>query len=181
MEKLFVQVINRSALRGHIVRIHKRKPNEVCPSLFSNRTNRRFTEEELQILSASFAISIYPTVDQIYSIEQQTGLPNKTIRKWFHNNRQKDRKKNKDLPYNFNNAGTFAMSAQSDILTCITNQPSMKRHSMDQSIRSEPEVSLGGSHQQMRGPTPGLPKLSYHGPQLNIEETCGETMERCRH
>ena len=72
-------------------------------------------------------------------------------------------------------------SAQSDILTCITHQPGMKRHSMDQSIHSEPEVSLGGSHQQMRGPTPGLPKLSYHGPQLNIEETCGETMERCRH
>ena len=34
------------------------------------------------------------------------------------------------------------------------------------SAASHSEASLGGGHQEMRGPIPGLPNLSYNGPRL---------------
>ena len=46
------------------------------------------------------------------------------------------------------------------------------RRRLGQSLRISPDFvgsfalsSIGGSHQQMRGPIPGLPKLTYHGPR----------------
>ena len=96
---------------------------------------------------------------------QQTGLSPYSIKKWFYNTRYTEKKKIKDSAYSFNNPATYSMSgsAQSDIPSTNTNQPSSETDSMDQSIifEAQPEVSQGGGQQQMRGPM-----LTYHGPRL---------------
>ena len=67
------------------------------------RARTKITEDQLKILRANFDISNSPSDDQINMMAQQTGLPPKVIKHWFRNTLFKERQKNKDSPYNFNN------------------------------------------------------------------------------
>ena len=67
------------------------------------RARTKITEDQLKILRSYFDISNSPSDDQINLMAQQTGLPPKVIKHWFRNTLFKERQKNKDSPYNFNN------------------------------------------------------------------------------
>merc|ERR1740123_1653158 len=75
--------------------------------MFSNQDHKRartkITEDQLKVLRSYFDISNSPSDDQINLMAQQTGLPAKVIKHWFRNTLFKERQKNKDSPYNFNN------------------------------------------------------------------------------
>merc|ERR550539_2265854 len=75
--------------------------------MFSNQDHKRartkITEDQLKVLRSYFDISNSPSDDQINLMAQQTGLPPKVIKHWFRNTLFKERQKNKDSPYNFNN------------------------------------------------------------------------------
>merc|ERR550519_68845 len=67
------------------------------------RARTKITEDQLKILRANFDISNSPSDDQINEMAAQTGLPPKVIKHWFRNTLFKERQRNKDSPYNFNN------------------------------------------------------------------------------
>ena len=67
------------------------------------RARTKITEDQLKVLRSHFDISNSPSDDQINLMAQQTGLPPKVIKHWFRNTLFKERQKNKDSPYNFNN------------------------------------------------------------------------------
>merc|ERR1719245_327604 len=67
------------------------------------RARTKITEDQLKVLRSYFDISNSPSDDQINMMAQQTGLPPKVIKHWFRNTLFKERQKNKDSPYNFNN------------------------------------------------------------------------------
>jgi len=67
------------------------------------RARTKITEDQLKVLRSYFDISNSPSDDQINLMAQQTGLPPKVIKHWFRNTLFKERQKNKDSPYNFNN------------------------------------------------------------------------------
>jgi hypothetical protein len=67
------------------------------------RARTKITEDQLRILRSNFDISNSPSDEQISVMAGQTGLPPKVIKHWFRNTLFKERQKNKDSPYNFNN------------------------------------------------------------------------------
>ena len=67
------------------------------------RARTRITDDQLKILRSNFDINNSPSEEQIVNMAAQTGLPPKVIKHWFRNTLFKERQKNKDSPYNFNN------------------------------------------------------------------------------
>ena len=67
------------------------------------RARTRITDEQLKVLRSYFDINNSPTEEQLKTMAGQTGLPMKVIKHWFRNTLFKERQKNKDSPYNFNN------------------------------------------------------------------------------
>merc|ERR1712223_153592 len=67
------------------------------------RARTRISDEQLKILRANFDINNSPSEDTLNKMSAQTGLPLKVIKHWFRNTLFKERLKNKDSPYNFNN------------------------------------------------------------------------------
>ena len=67
------------------------------------RARTKITEDQLKVLRSHFDISNSPSDEQIQMMAQHTGLPPKVIKHWFRNTLFKERQKNKDSPYNFNN------------------------------------------------------------------------------
>ncbi|XP_065314347.1 uncharacterized protein LOC135923494 [Gordionus sp. m RMFG-2023] len=72
--------------------------------LMSNKRARtRISDEQLKILRSNFDINNSPTEEQIKNMSEKSGLPAKVIKHWFRNTLFKERQRNKDSPYNFNN------------------------------------------------------------------------------
>lgn len=69
----------------------------------SRRRRTRITEEQLKVLRQYFDINKSPSDEQITDIAQKTHLQAKVIKHWFRNTLFKERQKDKDSPYNFNN------------------------------------------------------------------------------
>jgi AT-binding transcription factor 1 len=67
------------------------------------RARTRISDDQLKILRANFDINNSPTEETLNKMSAQTGLPLKVIKHWFRNTLFKERQKNKDSPYNFNN------------------------------------------------------------------------------
>ena len=67
------------------------------------RARTRISDDQLRILRANFDINNSPAEEQVAKLTQETGLPPKVIKHWFRNTLFKERQKNKDSPYNFNN------------------------------------------------------------------------------
>ena len=67
------------------------------------RARTRISDEQLKILRANFDINNSPAEETLNKMSAQTGLPLKVIKHWFRNTLFKERQKNKDSPYNFNN------------------------------------------------------------------------------
>ncbi|RWS27490.1 Zinc finger homeobox protein 4-like protein, partial [Leptotrombidium deliense] len=67
------------------------------------RARTRITDDQLKILRQYFDINNSPTEEQLQEMSEKSGLPLKVIKHWFRNTLFKERQRNKDSPYNFNN------------------------------------------------------------------------------
>ena len=75
----------------------------IVSSQNQKRSRTRISDEQLKVLRAHFDINNSPTEAQISQMSDQTNLPQKVIKHWFRNTLFKERQRNKDSPYNFNN------------------------------------------------------------------------------
>lgn len=90
-------------------------PSQVSATLQqSKRTRTRISEEQLTILRKHFDINSLPSDDDINKMSALSGLPNKVIKHWFRNTLFKERQRDKDSPYNFNNPPTIALEESSE-------------------------------------------------------------------
>lgn len=76
------------------------------------RARTRITDDQLKILRSHFDINNSPSEEQIQNMAQQSGLPPKVIKHWFRNTLFKERQRNKDSPYNFNNPPSTTLNLE---------------------------------------------------------------------
>lgn len=76
------------------------------------RARTRINDEQLKVLRAHFDINNSPSEDQIIGMSEKTGLPPKVIKHWFRNTLFKERQRNKDSPYNFNNPPSTTLNLE---------------------------------------------------------------------
>lgn len=76
------------------------------------RARTRITDEQLKILRAHFDINNSPSDEAIAKMAQQSGLATKVIKHWFRNTLFKERQRNKDSPYNFNNPPSTTLNLE---------------------------------------------------------------------
>lgn len=76
------------------------------------RARTRITDDQLKILRSHFDINNSPSEDQIQDMASQSGLPPKVIKHWFRNTLFKERQRNKDSPYNFNNPPSTTLNLE---------------------------------------------------------------------
>ncbi|XP_048828787.1 zinc finger homeobox protein 3-like isoform X1 [Brienomyrus brachyistius] len=69
----------------------------------NKRPRTRITDDQLRVLRQYFDINNSPNEDQVKEMADKSGLPQKVIKHWFRNTLFKERQRNKDSPYNFNN------------------------------------------------------------------------------
>ena len=78
----------------------------------NKRARTRITDDQLKILRANFDINNSPSDEQINLLVAQTGLPPKVIKHWYRNTLFKERQRNKDSPYNFNNPPSTVLNIE---------------------------------------------------------------------
>ena len=83
--------------------MQRRQMVEAANAANQKRARTRINDEQLKVLRGYFDINNSPSEEQIHSMSEQTGLPMKVIKHWFRNTLFKERQRNKDSPYNFNN------------------------------------------------------------------------------
>lgn len=66
----------------------------------------------MKILRGHFDINNSPGEEQILDMAKQSGLPPKVIKHWFRNTLFKERQRNKDSPYNFNNPPSTTLNLE---------------------------------------------------------------------
>ncbi|XP_064640113.1 zinc finger homeobox protein 4-like isoform X2 [Lineus longissimus] len=76
------------------------------------RARTRINDEQLKILRAHFDINNSPSEEQIIEMSEKSGLPQKVIKHWFRNTLFKERQRNKDSPYNFNNPPSTTLNLE---------------------------------------------------------------------
>jgi len=82
------------------------------PQTQQKRARTRITDEQLKILRAHFDINNSPSEEAINEMAGQSGLPPKVIKHWFRNTLFKERQRNKDSPYNFNNPPSTTLNLE---------------------------------------------------------------------
>lgn len=75
----------------------------------NKRPRTRITDDQLRVLRQYFDINNSPNEEQIKEMADKSGLPQKVIKHWFRNTLFKERQRNKDSPYNFNNPPTTTL------------------------------------------------------------------------
>ena len=78
----------------------------------NKRARTRITDDQLKVLRANFDINNSPADEQINLLVAQTGLPPKVIKHWYRNTLFKERQRNKDSPYNFNNPPSTVLNIE---------------------------------------------------------------------
>ncbi|XP_049930031.1 zinc finger homeobox protein 3-like [Epinephelus moara] len=97
---------------------------QVSPTILdqqSKRTRTRISEEQLTVLRKHFDINSLPSDEEINKMSALSGLPHKVIKHWFRNTLFKERQRDKDSPYNFNNPPTTALEESREEVA--QNQP----------------------------------------------------------
>lgn len=81
------------------------------------RTRTRISEEQVSILRKHFDINSLPSDEEINKMSIMSSLPHKVIKHWFRNTLFKERQRDKDSPYNFNNPPTTPLEdSREDIM-----------------------------------------------------------------
>ncbi|XP_069019699.1 zinc finger homeobox protein 3-like isoform X1 [Embiotoca jacksoni] len=87
--------------------------SQVSPTILEQqqgkRTRTRISEEQLAVLRKYFDINTLPSDEEISKMSALSGLQHKVIKHWFRNTLFKERQRDKDSPYNFNNPPTTAL------------------------------------------------------------------------
>ena len=114
------------------------------------RARTRITDDQLKVLRANFDISNSPTEESINVMAQQTGLPPKVIKHWFRNTLFKERQRNKDSPYNFNNPPSTMLNLEEYEKTgepkvTMLNQKDQKSDEAADKTEAEAPVKLSDS------------------------------------
>ena len=78
----------------------------------NKRPRTRITDDQLKVLRSNFDINNSPSEEQVNNLSLQTNLPPKVIKHWFRNTLFKERQKNKDSPYNFNNPPSTVLNLE---------------------------------------------------------------------
>lgn len=97
---------------------------QVSPTIVEQqgkRTRTRISEEQLTVLRKHFDINSLPSDEEINKMSALSGLPHKVIKHWFRNTLFKERQRDKDSPYNFNNPPTIALEESREEV--VQNQP----------------------------------------------------------
>ncbi|KAJ8252712.1 hypothetical protein COCON_G00220240 [Conger conger] len=82
---------------------HQLTPAMLQQQQQNKRPRTRITDDQLRVLRQYFDINNSPNEEQIKEMADKSGLPQKVIKHWFRNTLFKERQRNKDSPYNFNN------------------------------------------------------------------------------
>ena len=93
-------------------------------NLDGRRRRTRISEEQLKVLREYFDINKSPSEEQIIEIARKTYLQAKVIKHWFRNTLFKERQKDKDSPYNFNNPPVTQLNLEEYEKTGIVNDKS---------------------------------------------------------
>lgn len=80
------------------------------------RTRTRISDEQLIVLKKHFDINSLPSDEEFKKISSLSGLPHKVIKHWFRNTLFKERQRDKDSPYNFNNPPTVSLEESSEAM-----------------------------------------------------------------
>ncbi|XP_078690352.1 zinc finger homeobox protein 4-like isoform X1 [Branchiostoma floridae x Branchiostoma belcheri] len=104
------------------------------------RPRTRITDEQLKILRAHFDINNSPSEDQILEMSEKSGLPTKVIKHWFRNTLFKERQRNKDSPYNFNNPPSTPLPEDAKNLTTVKSSPATTPSSAEKAVAMTPPV-----------------------------------------
>ncbi|XP_029993093.1 zinc finger homeobox protein 3-like isoform X2 [Sphaeramia orbicularis] len=117
---------------------------QVSPTILEQqqgkRTRTRISEEQLTVLRKHFDINSLPSDEEINKMSVLSGLPHKVIKHWFRNTLFKERQRDKDSPYNFNNPPVTALEDsreeeaqnQSMAVSPSSLSPSLPAHSVSQ-------------------------------------------------
>lgn len=92
-----------SGLTPDLTQLYQQQLTPAMLQQQGKRPRTRITDDQLRILRQYFDINNSPNEDQIQEMANKSGLPNKVIKHWFRNTLFKERQRNKDSPYNFNN------------------------------------------------------------------------------
>ena len=117
------------------------------------RARTKITEDQLKVLRANFDISNSPSDDQIGMMAQQTGLPPKVIKHWFRNTLFKERQKNKDSPYNFNNPPSTMINLEEYEKT---GEAKVNNIGEDAKATEETEPNVGGKAAEDKDDAPEI-------------------------
>ncbi|XP_061738436.1 zinc finger homeobox protein 3 isoform X2 [Nerophis ophidion] len=86
---------------------------QLTPAMLQQQQNKRprtrITDDQLRVLRQYFDINNSPNEEQIKEMADKSGLQQKVIKHWFRNTLFKERQRNKDSPYNFNNPPTTTL------------------------------------------------------------------------
>ena len=108
------------------------------------RARTRINDEQLKVLRGYFDINNSPAEEQIQAMSETTGLPMKVIKHWFRNTLFKERQRNKDSPYNFNNPPSTTLDLEeyekTGKLTITEESPPMSKSPSPASLKSDIEI-----------------------------------------
>ncbi|XP_050300661.1 zinc finger homeobox protein 3 isoform X2 [Anthonomus grandis grandis] len=147
------------------------------------RARTRITDDQLKILRAHFDINNSPSEDQIHEMANQSGLPPKVIKHWFRNTLFKERQRNKDSPYNFNNPPSTTLNLEEYEKTGeakVMPLNSSSGSSSDETNKSKESISPIQMHLQ----TPEIkkeikeePSDEQHHQKFEIQKPHNESLE----
>ncbi|XP_055690106.1 zinc finger protein 2 isoform X3 [Lutzomyia longipalpis] len=130
------------------------------------RARTRITDEQLKILRAHFDINNSPSEESIMEMSKKANLPMKVVKHWFRNTLFKERQRNKDSPYNFNNPPSttlnleeYERTGQAKIIKLMNEE-----HQAQQKFDERKEI-----HHESVSPKPT---------DMVVKQECAEPMER---
>jgi AT-binding transcription factor 1 len=93
-------------------KIQQQQQQQQAAANNQKRARTRINDEQLKILRGHFDINNSPSEEQIIDMSEKSGLPQKVIKHWFRNTLFKERQRNKDSPYNFNNPPSTTLNLE---------------------------------------------------------------------
>ncbi|PAV78945.1 hypothetical protein WR25_06790 [Diploscapter pachys] len=105
------------------------------------RARTRITDDQLKVLRQYFDINNSPTEAQVKEMSIKAKLPEKVIKHWFRNTLFKERQRDKDSPYNFNNPPSVSIDLETYEKTGEAKVFQLDKDVEGKTIKSEPGSS----------------------------------------
>lgn len=156
-----------------------------APPTSQKRARTRITDDQLKILRSHFDINNSPSEESIMEMSNRAKLPMKVVKHWFRNTLFKERQKNKDSPYNFNNppsttlnleeyerTGQAKTSAQKDTLEhgSLTTNAQLDKQMEISTIRSDDKINDNDKFSSVDEKSQQSNKSFYNPQQMSENE-----------